>query len=130
MSKLKPILTYALLTLWVSACISQPDKHVLSQFKTLITPDGVKRFELPLPKPDFRVNLSENSRSNPYDNELSERKVMRRVEAVLETTGFCKTGFILLGRHAGETAQKVRGECKEAATQNERQQFKNSITQW
>jgi hypothetical protein len=47
----------------------------------------------------------------------------RRVEEVLELTGYCRDGFFELYRQAIQRGLTLRGECREAATGQDRAMF-------
>lgn len=125
----------------VGGCHHAPPSHLLQEnpfFRTLITPQQVKRFELTVvPKPVDPFN-GPAKRLNTYDEDATEGGLQRRTDAYLqykvktlvEATGFCKQGYILLGRFAGESQYRVRGECKDLASAEDYNQFPNTITQW
>jgi len=98
------------------------------QFKTLITPEHIKRFELSLtPKPQALDPLS-NRRG--LEEAPSERQLKGLLKDTLATNGFCKAGFLPLGRYAGESHYRLRGECKDAATAEDIAKFPNTIERW
>ncbi|MEX1196581.1 MAG: hypothetical protein WEB57_01795 [Pseudohongiellaceae bacterium] len=54
---------------------------------------------------------------------LSPDVLSRRVEAVLEQTGYCRDGFFELYRQRIRQGLTLRGECREAATREDRAAF-------
>lgn len=97
------------------------------ELNTLITDRGIKLFEMTYPgaaKDPMRLSL------RPQNKPWSERKIMNYLNAALEQSGYCNKGFVTLGRHAGETTHKVRGECKDLATPNDRANFPDTIQIW
>lgn len=125
----------------LAGCSNTPPAHLAQQnsyFRTLITPQQIKRFELTsLPKRVDPLNTL-HRRSAQYDDESSDAWVLRKTEAYLqyqvksmvESTGYCKQGYILLGRFAGESQYRLRGECKDLATSEDYTDFPNTIAQW
>ena len=112
------------------ACSSNPLKGH-HQFDTLITSDGHKLFELVFAAParDLLQSTRSGNRPPPSDT-LSLRHQVNLLEDELEVSGFCRDGYFLLGRYAGETQKRLRGECKDIATETDRQQFSNTIERW
>ena len=45
----------------------------------------------------------------------------------LETSGFCREGYMVLERYTGEGKSRIRGECRESATDADREQFSGVI---
>lgn len=117
------------LALNIAACSTQRgfDSQGL-EFKTLITPDRIKRFELTLiPKP---VPIDPQSNRRGLESGPSERQLKGLLKDALASNGFCKQGFLPLGRYAGESHYRLRGECKDAATPEDITQFPNTIERW
>ncbi|RZA02341.1 MAG: hypothetical protein EOO68_09795 [Moraxellaceae bacterium] len=98
------------------------------QFKTLITPDHVKRFELSIaPRP---VPIDPLSDRRGLESGPSERQLKAMLKDALADNGFCREGFLPLGRYAGESNYKLRGECKDAASVEDIARFPNTIERW
>ncbi len=103
---------------------------------TRITADGFKLFELAFPYQPRQLRLPGNSSragtQAPRDRQPrhSDRQLERILDAKLNERGYCREGYILLGRHSGHTAQTLRGECRELATAEDRVQFQNTIGRW
>lgn len=117
--------------LCLQSCGSTSHLSKDASFKTLITADDAKRFELNYARPERKIDLTQpRNERNPYRDELSERQLLRNVDELIATTRFCRNGYFLLGRHAGETTQKIRGECKDSATEQDKITFPNTIIQW
>lgn len=111
-------------------------------FSTRITPDGLKLFELSFPYQPRQLLLPGNtsragnsSRAGtraPRDRQprYSDRQLERILDTKLTDSGYCREGYILLGRHSGHTVQTLRGECRELATSDDRVQFQDTIGRW
>ena len=114
-----------------SACANKPPSSVL--LHTRITEDGLKLFELVLPRAanaaEADVVLRQGERRPPEPG-FSEKRVLATLASVMEESRYCRAGYVLLGRYAGETTGRVRGECKDRATDEDRQQYPDSITRW
>jgi len=114
-----------------TACANKPPPG--SVLHTRITEDGLKLFELMLPR---AANTAEHAAAprqgqrRPPESGFSERRVLALLEAVMEESRYCRAGYVLLGRYAGETTGRVRGECKDRATEADRQKYPDSITRW
>ncbi|HMU68047.1 MAG TPA: hypothetical protein PKE57_12905 [Cellvibrionaceae bacterium] len=118
-----------LLALDSAGCSSQRGFNAPDlQFKTLITADHIKRFELTLiPKP---AQLDPLSSRRGLEEAPSERQLKGLLKDTLASNGFCKAGFLPLGRYAGESHSRLRGECKDAATPEDIAKFPNTIERW
>ncbi|MDT8427611.1 MAG: hypothetical protein RQ757_02465 [Pseudomonadales bacterium] len=56
-------------------------------------------------------------------DEAMARLVLERVTLVLEKTGYCREGFFELFRENSRNGLMLRGECREAASPQDRQHF-------
>lgn len=56
-------------------------------------------------------------------NDLTER-----LESKLASTGFCREGYIEMERYAYQQSQWIRGECREAASQQDWRRFGNRVS--
>lgn len=113
---------------WIlAACSTSSNFNSKSlQFKTLITPEHVKRFELTLiPRPIDPMTNHKMLESGP-----SERQFKGLLESALAENNFCHNGYLPLGRYAGESSYRLRGECKDAATAEDVAKFPNTIERW
>lgn len=98
------------------------------EFKTLITSDNIKRFELSvLPRP---MHIDPQANRQKIEPGPSERQLLASLKATLASNGFCREGFLLLGRYAGESTQRLRGECKDSASAEDKSRFPNTIERW
>lgn len=113
----------------LSACQSH-SVHTL-EFGTRITDDGYKLFQLVYPQaePELRLPSQSQHRREPRPA-VSEKRVLSVLEKTIETNGYCREGYTLLGRYAGETTNRIRGECHDKANTMDRQLYPDTITQW
>lgn len=58
---------------------------------------------------------------------IGEFDVESRIELVMVATGYCRDGFFELYREQTFQSFSVRGECREEATEEDRQQFTQPI---
>ncbi len=108
-------------------------------FRTLISTDNSKRFELSVAPKSQDPMRQLKRRGNAYMDEDSRSVVQQRrtdaylkyqLEDLLDKNGFCRGGYLMLGRFAGESQIRLRGECKDTATPEDRQRFPNTIEKW
>lgn len=107
-------------------------------FRTLITSDNIKRFELSVPpKPvDLMRQMNRRSENGEGDSRSQSQQhytdtyLKYALEDILDENKFCRDGYLLLGRFAGENQNRLRGECKDNATAAERDKFPNTISKW
>lgn len=123
----------AVLVLSLGSCSNTPNINEASlkrMFKTLITEQGIKRFEINVaPKRRKSSNNNYELERQP-SRRISERRLTKLLDTALKQTQYCREGYLLLGRYAGRKTNRLRGECKEIATQADKLQYENSIIQW
>lgn len=91
-----------------------------------ITDDGTKFFVLERRYANPRTMQSSDDREAmpgpPPD-------IGRRVEQILETTGYCRQGYFELYQEHLQQVRRLRGECREAASQKDRERFAGRVLQ-
>ena len=60
------------------------------------------------------------------DRESMIKGIKEKLDARLAETGYCREGYIVLGRRIDRGRSFIRGECKEGATADDREKFTNS----
>ena len=128
----------AISLLVLSACSASPTPtkqghatHSPYLFRTLISKTGIKRFELILTPRPLQVSSSYYSHNqNRKPRGVKEKKLIRVLNNKLKQNKFCRSGYLLLGRYAGKKTNRLRGECKEKASEADKQNFKNTIKAW
>ncbi|MBB3047641.1 hypothetical protein FHR99_001907 [Litorivivens lipolytica] len=109
-------------------------------FSPRIQQDGSKLFDYRLDSPssgDLKPTLvfdaneptdmntpPEMSSYSAEDEKASiEARVMSLLDKKLETTGYCREGYVVIEKVIGFTHSTVIGECREAASADDREQF-------
>ncbi len=114
----------------MSGCQLLHEPPPTSALSTLITKDGIKLFELALrAKKPIRLSVNETSHKD-INTGISEKRVHHQLNVLLERTKYCREGYIILGRYAGETVHRVRGECRDRASEADYSAYPNTIDQW
>ncbi len=130
--------------LFLSACSSTglPD-NMRADFKTRITSSGLKHFQLQL-VPDASTvedkapkkrrspsGGSQQGRPNPERQARNiENMLLSQAEELIEINGFCSEGFWLLDKSLYQRMPYIRAECNEAATQEDRALFPDTLHRW
>lgn len=115
--------------LCLSACQSPSPRDF--RFSTRITDDGYKQFQLAYPSTIQELHLPGSRQAkNQRDSGISQRQVLSVLEQRLKERGYCRKGYMLLGRYAGETSSRVRGECRDKANKADRVAYPDTIEQW
>ncbi len=99
-----------------------------------IQADGTKFFVFqrdylrPEREPGFRSDGMQGTRPQ-RDNgiRIGEFDVEERLTLIMQTTGYCRNGFFELYREQTFESFSVRGECREDATDADREQFQQAI---
>lgn len=98
-------------TLCLSACAgTKPAASFKDEFSTDITGNGTKFFTY--------------VRRFPNDTE-PDKTLRKAVQSRLDTTGYCRDGYLTLERYHANGIARIRGECREGATGSDREQFPN-----
>ena len=121
MQLLKPTIIF-FAALYLPACAgTKPAASFNDEFSTEITGDGTKFFTYIRHLPGSTGgNLGKGKGKKKPDNSLQEA-----VQARLDTTGYCRDGYLALERYQANGIARIRGECRDGATGNDREQFPN-----
>jgi hypothetical protein len=127
--------------LLLGACAqpTMPDEH--ETFITHIHEDGTKIFEYHLDHRDpsrlrtfieFRDDhVSDHYIREPVedgrerDHQRAERRFLTLARDRIKRSGFCREGYITLEEKIGTATSMLRGECRESATEDDREAFPN-----
>ena len=133
---IKPVASALLLAI-VGACGSTPSAPgIEDSFTTHIYPNGSKTFRYEFSRGDRTRPLVSYDPSGGFTDgqrvysaeELRRRNRRFLEEAVarkLEETAYCRNGFFELDTLISYNGGSLRGECRETATDNDRDQFPN-----
>lgn len=93
-----------------------------------ITTEGTKFFVLQRDylRPDQYAVEATSARSRGRGGDgliMAERNIEQRLTLIMERTGYCREGFFELYREQTLTGFSVRGECREVATDADRERF-------
>lgn len=130
-AQLKPprVLALAVTSVFaLGACQSTPSQEF--RFTTHITDDGYKLFQLAYPPAVSEIRLPGSDRRPRRETETTERQALAELEQRLVRSNYCRQGYVLLGRHAGQTSSRIRGECREKATPEDLRLFPDTLDQW
>jgi hypothetical protein len=126
-------LGWLILVCLAAGCSTSRDLQSL-ELQTRITPGDLKLFELAFPAQAHPVSLSTNERNRQRRPDTSDRQMqkhmLKMLDEVMEQTSYCREGYVLLGRYAGETTRRVRGECRDRATDEDRHRFPDTVERW
>jgi hypothetical protein len=138
----KKLLIVLFVPMVLVACASNQTKkpEIEEIFVCDIKPNGIKLFSYTV-----TVNRPSGSRSGTGrgkrggegskqgggatgrpDRESMMKGIKEKLDASLATTGYCREGYIVLGRRIDRDRSFIRGECKEGATADDREKFPNS----
>ncbi len=102
-------------------------------FTTHINESGLKLFQLSYPAPKRVITLytgnpgaAPRRESTPYSDDYLQKILALAVDQ----SEYCREGYLQLGRYAGETSERLRGECKEKATTEDLEHFPNTLNRW
>ena len=137
----KNLLIIPVVAMALVACASNQTKksEIEEIFVTDIKPNGIKLFSYTM-----TVSRPSGSRSGTGggkrggeggkqgggssgrpDRESMMKGIKEKLDARLAETGYCREGYIVLGRRIDRGRSFIRGECKEGATADDREKFPN-----
>jgi hypothetical protein len=106
----------AFAALCLSACTgTKPAASLNDEFSTEISGNGTKFFTYIRHLP----GATRGGKGKP-DNSLH-----KAVQARLDTSGYCRDGYLALERYHANGVARLRGECRDGATDGDREQFPN-----
>ena len=127
MPLLKPtMILFAALCL--PACAgTKPAASFNDEFSTEITGDGTKFFTYIRHSPGGTGGNSGKGkgRGKGKGKKNPDNSLQAAVQARLDTNGYCRDGYLALERYQANGIARIRGECRDGATENDREQFQN-----
>lgn len=134
-SRVQRLMLFFALLLFGAGCAHKRHAAPPMQLQTRITEGGLKLFEFAshaVPQqpmggpPGGGARGTGGSRSKTSDS----KRLLAMLDEAMEQSQYCRQGYVLLGRYAGETVQRLRGECRDRATDEDRQSFPDTIERW
>lgn len=128
------LITYTSITICLTCCtgIKQPKGSTID-FKTRISSSGLKHFQL-------QLKLAQDTHNSPLQRKAKpqSRSAYKQQQQLLyvlatreiEKNQFCRTGFWEIENAADARFPYIRGECNEAATQQDRLNFGEGDLVW
>jgi len=121
MQSFKPT-TIAFAILCLSACSgTKPAASFNDEFSTEITGDGTKFFTYIRHFPGG----TKGGRGKGKGKDKSDNSLREAVQARLDTSGYCRDGYLALERYQANGIARIRGECRDGATDSDRKLFPN-----
>jgi hypothetical protein len=118
MQALKPMLFFA--ALWLSACTgTKPATSPDDEFATEITSNGTKFFTYLRHLPAGTEANSEKGNKKHGDS------LQEAIQTRLDSSGYCRDGYLSLEHYQANGIVRIRGECRDGATDSDREQFPN-----
>ncbi len=113
-----------------------PSHRIDEKFSTSIADDGTKFFVywLTLPRlhvAEPRIQQSKKRTADSFDSrrDASRSKLLtQRLALILAKTRYCKNDFFELERRMQFSEVMVRGECRDAASAEDRKKFNNTTS--
>lgn len=124
-----PLITITLML----GCTASKKRLEQSQFRTKISSKGLKHFELTVKNGSHlqeRVLHTPNARTQKKRRVKITKSLKKLAEQHLKENEYCREGFWLLESYHYSTSLQLRGECNELATQIDRENFPNTLTEW
>ena len=106
--------------LCLSACAStNPAPSFNDSLSTEITANGTKFFT-------YIRHIPKDARGDsPGDDSKAGTSLQLAIEKELETTGYCRDDFLTLERYRANGIARIRGECRDGASDSDRTKFPN-----
>lgn len=122
------------LALLVVSC-SSPEKLIRgTSFNTKITQSGLKHFEVSLRGAPVDAEPKEGTpapqRPKPRRGGRSEKQMLKIADIYLEENAFCRQGYWVMEVDVLRPIPRLRGECNDLASDEDRQRFPDTISRW
>jgi hypothetical protein len=107
--------------LCLAACAGvRPAPTPSDEFSTEITTNGTKFFTYVRHVPRGTAESYRDSSGTKSDKTLDAA-----VQAKLDTTAYCRDGYLTLERYLANGIARIRGECRDGASDSDREKFPN-----
>ncbi len=120
----------------LGACASRTIDPNRTAFFTKITDTGLKHFEVRIrreapeePRIVKAQDIRQQRRQAPNPRRV-EGLLKGAAEYHLEQSGYCRTGYWVIGVSPYSNDLKIRGECHELASVEDRDRFPDTISEW
>ena len=135
-SRTLTLMACSTLALTLSACSQSPKKEarpaINQSFHTEIAEDGSKRFRFTISVAEKQQRKSKRpsreKESSGSRHQKMEKRFHDQLEQHLERTGFCREGYVVLDSNFSRSKGSIRGECRESATQQDRESLTSQNT--
>jgi len=125
MQSLKPTMIF-FAALYLPACTgTKPAASFNDEFSTEITGNGTKFFTYIRHLPGSTEGNRGKGKGKGKGKKKPDNSLQEAVQARLDTTGYCRDGYLALERYQANGIARIRGECRDGATDNDREQFPN-----
>ena len=113
-----PVILFAIALL--NACASNgPATPFEDSFVTEISTDGTKFFTY-----TRQCNNGSKSQNNRNDKD-AETSLQKSIREKLESSGYCRDGYLALEDYEANGIARIRGECRDGASDSDRTLFTN-----
>lgn len=129
------LITYIIITSLLASCtsIKQPKGSTID-FKTRISSSGLKHFQLQLKLAQDTQDSSIRRKKEKPQGRSAYKKQQKLLYVLatreIEKNHFCRTGFWEIENAADARFPYIRGECNEAATEQDRLSFGEGNLIW
>ena len=89
-------------------------------FATEISADGTKFFTY-----TRQFDRSSKSRGQRRDDKDKDAALQKSVQEKLDTSSYCRDGYLTLEEYEANGIARIRGECRDGASDNDRTLFPN-----
>lgn len=117
------------------ACTSSHYRYQNTEFATRISNSGLKHFQVSAQTPAaMQQRNTPGSPAQQNEGMPSPARVksilIDAADAHIALNRFCRSGYWVLDLDAHSPTIRLRGECNEKASQEEREKFPDTISQW
>ena len=120
MPPVKPVIILFATALLTACASSGPATHFEDSFATEISADGTKFFTY-----TRQFDQGSKSRGRRRDNKDKDTALQTSVQEKLDSSGYCRDGYLALEDYEANGIERIRGECRDGASDNDRTLFPN-----
>ncbi|MDH3830132.1 MAG: hypothetical protein OEV12_13110 [Gammaproteobacteria bacterium] len=120
MLPVKPVMILFATALLTACASSGPAPSFEDSFATDISADGTKFFTY-----TRRLHKDAKTQGHRGKEKDADSALQKSVQEKLDSSGYCRDGYLALEHYEANGIIRIRGECRDGASDNDRTQFPN-----
>ncbi len=120
MPPVKPVIILFATALLAACASSGPATPFEDSFSTEVSADGTKFFTF-----TRRINKDAKIQGHRLREKDPDTALKKSIQGKLDSSGYCRDGYLTLEHYEANGITRIRGECRDGASDNDRTLFPN-----